>query len=439
PKMVAIISDNNAFDKSVLLKKGGKTVAADPNGFYKVEPDMWFHFPDDKTLVLVSPDLAPKYLAGYAKDRSGWPLTADLTRAASGNTVFAAVNVQKVPREMLTAAGDKFSALAATQKVVVTANLRGKELSLGVRASYADAATATKAKEQAQATLDMAAGLVGMAANGKEMAELTSLKPAVQEVQRAVKAAKIEVSGSDLTLAASYKADFDIGQVITDAVKKIRASAARMTAQNNLKQIGLGLHNYESANGRVPVYGVGANGALLLRPTDKPLLSWRVAILPYIEQGELYKQFKLDEPWDGPNNKKLIEQMPKIFAPTEKAGKAGYTHLQMVVGPGAMQPWGAQAIVGITDGTSNTIAVAEAADPVVWTKPDDVTLPAKLAPGELKRKFGGQFPGGFNVVMWDGSTRFVKDTVSERNLALAINPRDGQVLPFDWDNPGSPK
>jgi prepilin-type processing-associated H-X9-DG protein len=382
--------------------------------------------------VAVSPDLAQKYLDGYAKNRSGWPLTADLTRAASGHTAFAVVNVQKVPREALNQVGgnDQFSALAATQKVTVTANLRGKELSLGVRASYPDAASAGKAKDQAQALLDMASGFIGMAAGGKEMAEMAALKPAVTEAQRAVKAAKLEVAGSDLTLAASYKADFDIGPMVTEVVKKIRDTGVRMTVQNNLKQIGLGLHSYNDATGKLPIHGVGAKGAVLTRPTDKPLLSWRVAILPYIEQDDLYKQFKLDEPWDGPNNKKLIDKMPKVFAP-EKPGKPGHTHLQMIVGPNAM-PLTGLAIQQIPDGSSNTIAVAEAAEPVIWTKPDDIMLPAKLAPGELKKKFGGPTPGGFNVVMWDGSVRFVRNTVNERSLALALNPRDGMPLPFDW-------
>ena len=123
--------------------------------------------------------------------------------------------------------------------------------------------------------------------------------------------------------------------------------------------------------------------------------------------------------------------MPKIFASVEKPGKAGYTHLQMVVGPTAMQP-GVYTISNIPDGTSNTVAVIEAADPVIWTKPDDVMLPAKLAPGALKKKFGGQYPGGFNVLMWDGSVRFVKDTISERTLGFALNPNDGQVLGSDW-------
>jgi prepilin-type processing-associated H-X9-DG protein len=59
-------------------------------------------------------------------------------------------------------------------------------------------------------------------------------------------------------------------------------------------------------------------------------------------------------------------------------------------------------------------------------------LPGNVLPKDLKEKFGGLQPGGFNVAMWDGSVRFIKDTVSDRTLGLLLNPRDGQVIPNDW-------
>jgi prepilin-type processing-associated H-X9-DG protein len=165
---------------------------------------------------------------------------------------------------------------------------------------------------------------------------------------------------------------------------------------------------------------------------DKPLLSWRVAMLPFIEQDALYREFKLDEPWDSEHNKKLIEKMPKLFAPDNKSGKPGYTHFQMVIGPNALLPVGTRMPASFPDGMSNTIAVVEAAEPVIWTKPDDVMLPGKELPKDLKRRFGGLWPGGFNVLMWDGSVRFVKDSVSDRTLGLLLDPRDGQPIPNDW-------
>ena len=78
-----------------------------------------------------------------------------------------------------------------------------------------------------------------------------------------------------------------------------------MTASNNLKQLALGIHNFHSAYRKLPAARTDENG--------QPLLSWRVAILPFIEQQALYEQFHLDEPWDSEHNLKLIDQMPATF------------------------------------------------------------------------------------------------------------------------------
>ena len=74
----------------------------------------------------------------------------------------------------------------------------------------------------------------------------------------------------------------------------------------------------------------------------------------------------------------------------------------------------------------------EAAEPVIWTKPDDVMLPGKELPKDLKKKFGGLFPGGFMVAMWDGSVRFISDSISDQTLGNALNPKDGMTLGKDW-------
>src|SRR5262249_39427382 len=96
-----------------------------------------------------------------------------------------------------------------------------------------------------------------------------------------------------------------------------------------LRTLGVALRSYNDTYGHLPPPAiVGKNG--------KPLLSWRVAILPYIEQHELYKQFKLDEPWDSPHNKKLIARMPDVFAAAGKTPRPGMTYYQYIVGPGAV-------------------------------------------------------------------------------------------------------
>src|SRR5439155_1388856 len=106
----------------------------------------------------------------------------------------------------------------------------------------------------------------------------------------------------------------------------------------------------------------------------KAILSWRVLILPYIEQDRLYRKFRLNEPWDSPHNKKLLEMMPKTYAAPNAKGDPPYTtHYQVFVGPGAgFEGKRGLRIGDFTDGTSNTILVAEAARAVPWTKPEDL-------------------------------------------------------------------
>src|SRR5207253_5726964 len=111
--------------------------------------------------------------------------------------------------------------------------------------------------------------------------------------------------------------------------KKVTESAGREELTNNLKQIAIAFHNYASAHrDHFPA-------AAIYSKDGKPLLSWRVALLPYLEQDNLYKQFKLDEPWDSEHNKKLIARMPKVFAssPDPKLTAAGKTTFVVPVGP----------------------------------------------------------------------------------------------------------
>lgn len=203
----------------------------------------------------------------------------------------------------------------------------------------------------------------------------------------------------------------------------------RVAAENNVKQILSAMHSYHDQHGTLPGGYADATG--------KPGLSWRVAILPYLEHGPLFKQFKLDEPWDSEANKKLIAQMPATFAPP-RAQTNGYTFLRGFSGPhtwlpparGPVKPGQPLAGVGLTqfpDGASNTIVVAEAYDPVIWTKPDELAFTPGTAP-----KLGGVFSSGAVVGLADGSARFLRNGTDPKTLANAIQTDDGNVANLDW-------
>ena len=201
-----------------------------------------------------------------------------------------------------------------------------------------------------------------------------------------------------------------------DPIAKVRLAAARTQSANNLKQIALAFHIGADANGEFPRDITDKNG--------KPLLSWRVAILPYIEQAALYKQFKLDEPWDSANNKPLSEIVIKVYTAPRGKFEKGYTVYQSFSGDGALMNGKALKFNQITDGTSNTFMVIEAGEAVPWSKPADVAFDAK----KPLPKLGGIFDGDFNVAFCDGSVRFVKNGVKEDILKKYITIAGGEAI-----------
>ena len=80
---------------------------------------------------------------------------------------------------------------------------------------------------------------------------------------------------------------------------------------NNLKQIAMALQCYHQANGCFPP-------AYIADKTGKPMHSWRVLILPYLDRDDLYKAYNFTEPWDGPNNKKLATSRPDLCLPEHR-------------------------------------------------------------------------------------------------------------------------
>ena len=183
----------------------------------------------------------------------------------------------------------------------------------------------------------------------------------------------------------------------------------RVVISNDLKQLALAVHSYHDTYGRFP-------SAAVYDKDGKPLLSWRVQILPYIEQEELYKQFHLDEPWDSEHNKKLLDKMPTTFAPeNSEAFKKHETFFQGFAGKGSV--FGGKAGPMMSDiaalnGTSNTILFVEAAKSVPWTKPEDIALDE----GKLLPKLGGLSKDGFLAAFCDGSVRFLPLTIDEKDL-----------------------
>jgi len=160
----------------------------------------------------------------------------------------------------------------------------------------------------------------------------------------------------------------------------------------------------------------------------RALLSWRVMLLPYLEQEALFKEFKLDEPWDSPHNRKLLGKMPKVYAPVGDASKhnRATTFYQVFVGPGAgfEKHRALRHPEAFPDGASNTIMVIEAGRAVPWTKPEDLPFDPDAPLPEL----GGLIKDGINVVMFDGSPNTIRRDAEEAIIRAAITRNGREVV-----------
>ena len=153
--------------------------------------------------------------------------------------------------------------------------------------------------------------------------------------------------------------------------------------------------------------------------------------MPFVEQDELYKQFKLDEPWDSPHNMRLLPKIPRILTPFDgRRLEPHTTSYQVFVGKGAAfeGTQGVPAPDGFPDGTSNTVLIVQAQDSVSWTKPADL----EYSPDRPLPKLGGIFPDSFQLALADGSTRSVSTFVCEKTLRAAITRNGGDKLGEDW-------
>ena len=215
--------------------------------------------------------------------------------------------------------------------------------------------------------------------------------------------------------------------LLVPVVGKVRDDARATISLNNLKQIALAIDNHHEVYKAFPKQAISS-------ADGRPLLSWRVAILGYIEEYNLYKQFKLDEPWDSLHNRSLLRYMPATYRlPTSSdQGEDFTTFYQGFVGKNAFFRASHLEKVtraDITDGAANTLMVVEAATAVPWTKPEDIPY----EPDRPVPRLGGHLRWGFNAVLANGApVRIDSNALSEQTLRNAITINDGRPLGPDW-------
>jgi type II secretory pathway pseudopilin PulG len=205
------------------------------------------------------------------------------------------------------------------------------------------------------------------------------------------------------------------------ATQAAREAARRTQSLNNLRQVSLALLMFHEQKRAFPAHAIYSKDG-------KPLLSWRVQILPYIEEQDLYNKFHLDEPWDSENNRPLIASLPQVFANPDRPAADGKTNYLAVVAKECVFDGTDKGtdIRKITDGTSRTIAIVEAdADKAVeWTKPDDLQYDAKNPTAGL----GHLRPGGWLAAFLDGHIEFISNSVDPSLVKAMMTKAGGERI-----------
>jgi len=221
-----------------------------------------------------------------------------------------------------------------------------------------------------------------------------------------------EVTGGSLRLMATIAA-------------KLQEQMRRETNKNHFKTIMIALHNYHDAYKMFPPRDE------LRDKQGKTGLSWRVHVLPFIDEQKLYEEFHLDEPWDSPHNKTLIERMPKVYQGQWFGVAPGHTTFLSPVGEDTvLGDTKATKLSDITDGLSNTVVLVdvEPALAVPWTAPKDYAFDPKSPAQGLHIKGDGLFLAGFA----DGAVQRIRgEKVKPKLLLQLFRKSDGNSL--DWN------
>ena len=279
-------------------------------------------------------------------------------------------------------------------------------------------------------------------AQGKDAVAAESLEKMIKTtIQASAKLAKsnqvISDSNSIIELLSPSRSDSRISLTLSDPASarlaneivvpllaKVDSTARQSQSVDHLKHLMLAMHNYHDKFKAFPRQGN-------LAPDGRKLLSWRVHLLPFLDEPALYREFHLDEPWDSEHNQKLIARMPSVFASgcvtNDQIAKGMTGYLGLV---GKNMAFGTDEPIDvrkITDGTSNTIAIVDANSDraVIWTKPDDLNVNLE----KPLQGLAGENRGRFWVAFWDGSVRSIVETIDPKTLALLFQYKDGTPIP----------
>jgi hypothetical protein len=229
-------------------------------------------------------------------------------------------------------------------------------------------------------------------------------------------------AGMFLAVVGSIFVPALVYNVVWPRFSKLRQAAERIDDAERLHAVGTALRKSHDDHDHYP------------SATDD--LSWRVHLLPYLGKDDLHRQFRLTEPWDSAANLPVSRKVVPEYISTHDPAATTDTRLRVFVGGGALfdPPFKGKPVpIGsrlVTDGTSFTIFAVEAAEPVPWPQPKELTYDPN---GPLPEFGHPKRPDVFFALMADGSVRALRKDISEKTMRKLITRGGGEVIdPSEW-------
>lgn len=423
---VLIVQARQKLDRAQLRKKlsSGKLVETSFQGtsfLTDSAPDgVALLFLDDHTFVHASKTSFLKRIIDQSQKQPN-RIWTDRLQPVSSATIFSGVNMQAARTQEEAGANSKrdrtrffnpsqFSVWKYPDLILQGTSIQDQ---LTMELIFEQQDHSLEVKQSLSKFVDMMQELIArsQASNPRQPAQ-----PDNRLFEEALNNALVSRSGNRVKLATSLSSQScnELIKNIITAYTPPAVVARRPDSKTNLKRIMLALLNYEATYRHLPP-------AVVMGPDGKTPHSWRVEILPYLGHAALYRQYRMNEPWDSKHNLKIAQTVvPEFRHPDSEIPENSCYFAVIGEGTAFGNPKGV-ASKEISDNHSKAIIIVEAKREIPWTKPEDISYD-----GKKQLEFGGFQEDGYHVGMFDGSAQFISGMIDKEIIKSMLMIGDGQ-------------